>query len=449
MPQVKFTQKVIDKLPAPDPSGSQQLHWDTDMEGFGVLCSGKTNIKSYVVRGTINGRDIRKAFERVDRLSLAEARIKAKAMMVSFAGGNDPRAIKRNNSDVTLRQALESYLSKQRLKPRSQAGMRDIVERHLAGWLDLPLFSISREMVENRHQQIAQEVEQRYRAKAAEDAKRHLVRAERTETSWREASARHRARYEAAKARQPNKGYATANGVMGALRALWNYMADRADHDPGRNPVRLKKQWHPVKARTRVLRAEDLPMFYTALMALENKVARDYILLKLFTGLRRREASSLRWKEDIDFHNRLIDVPLTKSDRPLKLPMSDVVHEMLVARGALGRTKYVFPAPSKSGYIEEPKFHFQQIAGVTGVRVSSHDLRRTFITIAASCGIREYLLRALVNHSLGRDVTSGYIQMLAEELREPVQRVADKLKELCGIMPIGGDNVEILKQRDR
>jgi integrase len=185
---------------------------------------------------------------------------------------------------------------------------------------------------------------------------------------------------------------------------------------------------------------DEFPAFYRAVVSLENKVARDYILLMLFTGLRRREASSLRWK-DVDFRGRMLDVLLTKSDRPLKLPTSDVVHDMLVARRTLGNTDYVFPAESTSGHIAEPKFHFQRIADATGIRVSPHDLRRTFITAAASCGIRDHHLRALVNHSLGRDVTSDYIQMIAEELREAVQQVADRIKELCGIKEPRGRNV--------
>jgi integrase len=114
---------------------------------------------------------------------------------------------------------------------------------------------------------------------------------------------------------------------------------------------------------------------------------------------------------------------------------------MLVARRAIGDTNYVFPAESASGYIAEPKFYFNQVYAATGIRVSPHDLRRTFATIAARCGIGEYLMRALVNHSLGRDVTSGYIDMLAEELREPMQRVADKIKQLCGVKEPHGENV--------
>jgi hypothetical protein len=36
-----------------------------------------------------------------------------------------------------------------------------------------------------------------------------------------------------------------------------------------------------------------------------------------------------------------------------------------------------------------------------------------------------YALKALVNHSLGGDVTTGYVQHSTERLRVPAQRVAD------------------------
>jgi hypothetical protein len=39
----------------------------------------------------------------------------------------------------------------------------------------------------------------------------------------------------------------------------------------------------------------------------------------------------------------------------------------------------------------------------------------------------------LVNHAIGGDVTAHYVLMSLERLREPAQRVADRLKELCGI----------------
>jgi 2-phospho-L-lactate transferase/gluconeogenesis factor (CofD/UPF0052 family) len=55
-------------------------------------------------------------------------------------------------------------------------------------------------------------------------------------------------------------------------------------------------------------------------------------------------------------------------------------------------------------------------------------------------------LKAMVNHTLGNDVTEGYVQMRIKRLREPVQRVADRFKELCDITPIAGDNVKKLER---
>jgi integrase len=105
----------------------------------------------------------------------------------------------------------------------------------------------------------------------------------------------------------------------------------------------------------------------------------------------------------------------------------------------------VFPANSKSKHIEEPKFPLKAVADATGIQVSVHDLRRTYITVAESTDMSVLALKALVNHSLGKDVTEGYIQMTAERLREPAQRVADKLKTLTGIEPPRGVNVTKLK----
>ena len=61
-----------------------------------------------------------------------------------------------------------------------------------------------------------------------------------------------------------------------------------------------------------------------------------------------------------------------------------------------------------------------------------HGLRNNLITVAE----RELLLprsltKRLVNHSRGTDVTEGYeADWTAEQLREPAQRVADRIDDL-------------------
>jgi integrase len=401
VPSTKLTEKSIARLRAPDPSGRQVLHWDGELRGFGVLCSGVTSTKTFIVQRALPGGKTRRVtIASVVELSLQEARDRAARLLLDMRTGIDPKAHLRERGG-TLRQVLESYLKARggSLGERSSASYRDLVTRHLSPWLDRPLKSISPDDVENQHRDISEAVE---------------------------AAGRY-------------SGHATANAAMRAFRVLWNYAADRDATLPASPTRRLKRQWYTVPARERHVRAAELPKFYAAVCDLPNPVARDYLLLLLFTGMRRREAAGLRW-DDVDIPHRVIRLPAakTKSRRKLALPMSDIVLGILMERQRLGRDKYVFPANGASGHIQEPKFPLNLVAEACGVRVSAHDLRRTYVTVAESADISPTALRALVNHSLGKDVTSGYVQMTAERLREPAQRVADKMRDLCGFAPPKG-----------
>jgi integrase len=154
-------------------------------------------------------------------------------------------------------------------------------------------------------------------------------------------------------------------------------------------------------------------------MGLPNPIARDYLLLLLFTGMRRTEAATLTWN-DVDFVSKVLRVSAmkTKANRKLALPMTDVVHDLLVRRRQLGKDKFIFPANSDHGHIVDPKHPLRLIALATGIEISAHDLRRTYITTAESCDISWSALKLLVNHQL-EGVTGGYVQVTPERLREP------------------------------
>ena len=90
-------------------------------------------------------------------------------------------------------------------------------------------------------------------------------------------------------------------------------------------------------------------------------------------------------------------------------------------------------AVSETGHISEPKYPLSLVAEMTGISISAHDLRRTFITAAESTDISPLALKALVNHAVGNDVTSGYVIMTTDRLRAPAQKVADVLKKWCKV----------------
>jgi integrase len=409
MPTVKLTEKKIEKLKAPDPSGKQVIHWDDELRGFGILCSGVSNAKTFIVQRALrgSGRTRRVTIAAAAELPLKEARDRAAKLLLEMRDGKDPKP-HLGDEAKTLKEVLDDYLkARASLSERSRTTYRDNVERHLPRWLDRELRTITPAEVEERHRAIKAEVEAR-------------------------------GRY---------GGEAAANAAMVALRTLWNYQADRDETMPANPTRRLKRSWFPVPRRERHVRADQMPAFYQAVKALPSPVTRDYILLLLFTGLRRSEAASLTW-DDVDLAAKVLRVPAprTKAKRKLDLPMSDVVHGIFMERQRLGRERYVFPASRGSGPFAEPKFAFEQVAATSGVKVSAHDLRRSYLTVAESANVSPLQLKALVNHAMPRDVTAGYIQMTVEALRAPAQKVATKMKKLCGIEPARGKNVVKLKQ---
>jgi integrase len=399
MPTVKLTKTTIDRLPAPHPSGRQVLYFDAGLRGFGVLVSGTTTTKSFIVQKKLRGTQTsrRVTIGATNVLALEEARARAIALLSEFSEGLDPKAERKRvyRRDITLRAALDDYLKHgKNLAEASRRSYRRGVETWLAKWLDKPLREISNEMVRDRHEAIAAEV-------------------------------RKGGRY---------SGEAMANLTMRTLRAI--YLAAAENNDLPNNPVRLKKSWYDIPRRERLVRADELPRFYEAVTRLPSRTAVDYLKLLLFTGLRRNEAAGLRWDE-IDLAGRVIRLPAkrTKAGRALDLPMSDLVYDLLVARRAIGKDgSFVFAADSQRGYIVDPGASFDMIAAATGIRVSPHDLRRTFVTVASgTAGVSQRSLKGLVNHSLGADITAGYDIVSLSELREPAQLIADRLRTLCEI----------------
>jgi integrase len=414
----KFTKTAIDRLRAPDPAGKQRLYWDTELTGFGVLVSAVSDKKTYVVQRKLSGGKTRRVTVgpvNDDVVKLDDARTRAGAILAQFYQDKDPKAERREAARhragaITLQAALDSYIKNKRkkggieLREKTKKDYRASIERHLKEWLKKPLRDITPSMVLERHKEIQASIDLGPKKNAERSVK--------------------------------FTGHSTANGVMTALRAVWNFHGKPGRYDLPTNPVGAldTSTMFEVKPRTRLVKDQDLPAFYASVNGLASRTARDYLLLLLFTGLRRREAAQLEWA-NLNLPACILHIPVTKTGKPLDLPMTDFVYDLLNARHDLGREgKYVFASHGKHGFIQEPKFFLNQVFKNTGIQVSPHDLRRGFITIAESTDVPFLALKALVNHAAsGGGVTADYVVMNVERLREPAQRVADRIKLLCGI----------------
>ena len=76
-----------------------------------------------------------------------------------------------------------------------------------------------------------------------------------------------------------------------------------------------------------------------------------------------------------------------------------------------------------------PKKLIAQVYKETGIDFSSHDLKRTFLTIGEASMIPFSLLKAPANHKNDGDVTGGCINPEAKTLKSATFKVADYIHQ--------------------
>lgn len=383
MPVVsKITKSFVDSVP--NTEKGQASYCDKKLPGFYLIVGMRA--KTYIVQKDIHGKTIRYTIGRHTHVTAEQARKVAKEKLFWMSQGVNPNEQGKieQAQNMTLAGALEGYLQTRRnLKERTRRDYRYYVDKYLFDWRDTMMTDITKDMIGKRHAYIAQ-----------------------------------------------HNGPTSANKSMRLLRALFNYAYATYDICPV-NPVSYLthvRGWYRENRRRTYIKPHELKSWWQAVHQLENDTYRDFLLMLLFTGLRRGEAQQLRWS-DIDFTGRTITIPDTKNGDPLTLPLSSFLIEMLENRRMrYGNYKYVFPGPGQHGYLAEPKKGIYKVIAACGVDFSCHDLRRTFITIAESLDLSHYALKRLINHRI-TDMTGSYIIVDVERLREPVQRIADFILE--------------------
>ena len=179
--------------------------------------------------------------------------------------------------------------------------------------------------------------------------------------------------------------------------------------------------------------------WYKAVMSLRHPIIRDYLLVLLFTGLRRNEAATLKWSA-IDFQSKVLSIrsEFAKNHHEHRLPLSTFL-ETIFKRRFDERTvsEYVFPGRGGT-YIKDSGHVIEQVCIASECHVTLHDLRRTFLTTAEKLGLSYVILKKLANHSGRNDTTFGYLVVDVERLREPMQKISDQLLSLMAAHELPG-----------
>jgi integrase len=399
---MKLTKSVVDKLQLAEKG--QVFYWDDELPGFGMYIGTKS--KTWCVQQRIGNKTKRVVLGKYPTMTAEQARNAAKKGIGELAAGIDKVKEKReqNIKAVTLGEVFTAFLDSRQLKPKTVKDYTGVMNNIYPDWQKLPITDISRDAVERRHKKVGEE-----------------------------------------------RGEAYANLGARTLRSVLNYASAKYETGKGlsilpENPVKRISQtrgWYKVARRTGHLKPHQLVAWFDAVLSIDNDTIRDYLIFVLLTGCRKDESAKLQWT-DIDLTDASYILRDPKNHRPIQLPLSDYLADMLTTRKANSSSVFVFPGDGVRGYLVEPKRQLAKIIEKTELPFGMHDLRRTFVTIAESLDISSFAVKALVNHKQGDDVTSGYIQMNVERLRQPMQTITDFMLKSAGLKQSA--DVVLLKQ---
>jgi len=287
----KLTETYARKVPQTKEGTAK--YWDTEIRGF-VLFIGK-KAKTWYYQRDVGGQTKRVLIGRYPMISAQAARQTAMGLALEMGRGAG-RVVQ--IGAPTLAVAMEAYLARPRLRSEThKKSARQQFELHLKDWMRLPLDSISKKMVADRHRSLAS---------------------------------------------RPS----AANHVLKLFRTVWNHA--RRTYDLSESPS-IAIEWYEENPAGTII--EDLKEWRSAVDDLYNPIHKVFYELLLFTGLRKTEALTLEWR---NIHEDRIHLPMTKNGRSFDLPILQLHHEILAPVRNLSRN-WVFPSPkSTAGYMTNP-----------------------------------------------------------------------------------------------
>lgn len=147
----KITKTFVDRV-AP-PAEGYAVHWDDSVKGYGLRVS-KEGKRVFIVMGRVLGKSIQFTLGPYGTLTEDAARKRAQKVLQDMREGIDPRAVVKADAamKVSRQDVLEAYVGRPgKMKDSTAREYRRHVEKTFAKWAPLPIASITRDMVKERH----------------------------------------------------------------------------------------------------------------------------------------------------------------------------------------------------------------------------------------------------------------------------------------------------------
>lgn len=408
---MKLTKKQIDNLPLSDDLGVI-FHWDESLPGFGLKISATKKV--FVAQGKVLGRTCRVTIGTYGKITLDQARERAKEYLADMLRGINPNAEKRRAKalDVSLEKAVADFLlaRKNKLKKTTVGDIERHMKTSFEDWKKKPVAKITRRMVSSKFLKLT------------------------------------------------SKSKAQGNQAFRYLRSILNYARATYRDSEGspllpENPVQVlsdSRLWNTVQPRNKKIPLSKVGIAWNALTEyrfgeIQNEIGRtlgDTLAFIMLTGCRLNEACNLKWK-DVDLEKQRWKIDDPKNHQTVTFPLPDVLVEMLESRSR--KNDFVFNNDSKRGHVARLEPSLKPVREAVGETIACHDLRRTFVAIAGKVGVPYDRVKLLLNHKTQDVTTKHYVESSdLQYLKDDLERITSWVIEQGKIA--AADNVVLMKK---
>ena len=408
-----LTDRTLKSL-KPTKSGTLDI-WDTGFPGFGVRVSD-TGRRTFVLTARYPGskNPTRRALGVYDKISLEDARAKAREWLKLIARGVDPETAEENARQAELRKVentfgvvAEEYIKRHLSKTRQGHHAELVIRREFASWATRPITEITRRDV-----------------LMVVDA---LV--------------------------DRGKTY-QAHNLLGYARRIFNWAIARGVYGLEHSPcdrMRPKEIIGAKKARTRILNDDELRALWKAAEDIGYPCGPLFQMLAL-TGQRKSEVAGARWSE-FDLTKKLWEIPAArmKMDAGHVVPLSDEVIRILEG----------LPCFTKGDHLFSTTYGETQVNGFTRAKQRLdarmrrelkqlppfviHDIRRTMRTGLSSLPVPDLIRELVIAHARPGLHRVYDLHAYENEKRHALDLWAKRLRDI--ITPPPANVVELAKVR--
>lgn len=389
MPKLLLTKRNIDsKKHIPPVEKGQVDYFDTEVKGL-LLRVGKNSKVFYVqidVKDPVTGKfkTVKEKLGAYGEYTPEEARAKAPSIARRIREGKPA-----NDSPPTLKMMYDRYLSDKRLSPGTETLYKSYIPRLFESWLDLPLNlleqALSPEIVIDRFQHIREHC-----------------------------------------------GPGAANNSFKCLQAIINYAEILYPQFIARNPIKVlsrAEMWAKIEGRGDCLEPKQFKIFADALLT-STPVHRDCYMFALYHGVRPAEAYTLMWT-DVDLEKEIATFQHSteRSKRSYTVPLSRQSKAILTRRkeAAIEGQQYVFPKQGPRNKHDHLMLRADDLKRRTGLDLTVHGLRRSFITTGERLRLRREDINRLTGHIDSSITGKHYSRLTPDDLKPILQAICNEI----------------------